>query len=712
MRQRTLLIDNHDSFTFNLFHLLARVSGTEPLVVRNDALGWRELRGLGFDNIVISPGPGRPDRPADFGVCHDALREAEVPILGVCLGHQGLGYFHGARIQHAPEVMHGRMVRAHHTGTDLFLGIPNDVQVMRYHSLCLARPLPEDLEETAWAPDGVLMALRHRRLPRWGVQFHPESIGTMHGGRLLTNFVRLSQEHHARAPHSRPVPLSEAPRPSPAPPRAEFRVHHRKLALDIDAEQAFIALHGGKDHAFWLDSSRVEPRLSRFSFMGDATGPHSAVIRYRVNPSRLSVTRQGVTEEHSTELFAFLQSELARLRPAPSGLPFDFQGGFVGYLGYELKHDCGASAPHASPAPDAGLVLADRLLAWDHLEHAVYLVALAPEHEAAQVQAWFDTTESTLRTLPPLAPPRTEARGPFPVRLARDRATYLSDIAHCMEQLHEGETYEVCLTNKVVARTQVDALELYRVLRRLNPAPHAAYLRMGALGIACSSPERFLRVDAKGLAESKPIKGTVRRGATPEEDDRLREELRSGEKDRAENLMIVDLVRNDLGRVCDVGSVHVHRLMDVETYATVHQLVSTIRGQLREGYTAVDAVRAAFPGGSMTGAPKERTMELIDRLEGEARGVYSGAIGFFSTTGAADLNVVIRTAVVRPGEVSIGAGGAIVALSDPAAELDEMRLKSRVLLEALCTALGRPGALPDVDGAEGASLGPPPAMTD
>jgi para-aminobenzoate synthetase len=701
VRLRTLILDNHDSFTFNLFQLLAEVGGAEPLVVRNDERPWRELLGLGVDNVVLSPGPGRPDHPADFGICADALKEADLPILGVCLGHQGMGHHHGARIQHAPEVMHGRRSRVRHTGTDLFQELPQDFQVVRYHSLCLARPLPEPLEETAWTPDGVLMGLRHPTLPRWGVQFHPESIATEHGRQLLANFVRLSRPPPARP---RPPSLPPLPEPAPTPAEASFRIHHRKLRLDVSPEQAFVALFGGREQAFWLDSSRVEPGLSRFSFMGDATGPHAAVVRYHVKPRRLQVTRQGRTEESSQELFEFLQRELTRLRVPPAGLPFDFQGGFVGYLGYELKHDCGVVAPHASPDPDAGLILADRLLAWDLEERAVHLVALAPAEDAARTEAWFDATEAALRTLPPMAPPGTKDGASFPLRFARGRATYLADIGQCLEQLRDGETYEVCLTNKQVARVDVEPLDLYRVLRRLNPAPYAAFLRMGTLGIACSSPERFLRVDAEGWAESKPIKGTLPRGATPEEDERLRQRLGAGEKERAENLMIVDLVRNDLGRVCEVGSVHVPRLMHVESYATVHQLVSTIRGRLREDRTAVDAVRAAFPAGSMTGAPKERTMALIDRLEGEARGVYSGALGYLSATGAADLNVVIRTAVVRPGEVSIGAGGAIVALSDPEAELDEVHLKARVVARALGTVLGHP----DLGGApEGASPPPP-----
>jgi len=189
---RTLLIDNYDSFTYNLFQLLAEENGVEPIVVRNDEASWVELSGLEFDNVVLSPGPGRPERRRDFGVCAEAIRRCEAPLLGVCLGHQGLGWVHGGRVERAPEAMHGRVRPVEHSGTPLFAGIPRRFEAVRYHSLCLGLPLPGDLEAIAWAGDGVVMAVAHRARPQWGVQFHPESVATEHGRRLLANFRDLT----------------------------------------------------------------------------------------------------------------------------------------------------------------------------------------------------------------------------------------------------------------------------------------------------------------------------------------------------------------------------------------------------------------------------------------------------------------------------------------------------------------------------------------
>jgi para-aminobenzoate synthetase len=252
-----------------------------------------------------------------------------------------------------------------------------------------------------------------------------------------------------------------------------------------------------------------------------------------------------------------------------------------------------------------------------------------------------------------------------------------------LREIVEGETYEVCLTTELRSDGNLDPLQAYRALRARNPAPFAALLRLGEQSVLSSSPERFLRVDRDGVVESRPMKGTAARVAEPFEDACRGAELRRDRKTRAENLMIADLVRNDLGRVSELGTVEVPALMVVEPYATVHQMVTVVRGRLREGCDAIDCVRAAFPPGSMTGAPKLRTLEIIDRIEGRPRGVYSGALGFFAVNGTADLSVVIRTLVASPDGLTIGTGGAIVAGSDPEAELDEMLLKARPLLQTV-----------------------------
>jgi para-aminobenzoate synthetase len=670
---RTLLIDNYDSFTFNLFHLLGEVNGDEPIVARNDELSWEELAALPVDNIVISPGPGRPDHERDVGVSLDVLQSAEVPVLGVCLGHQALAHITGGAIDHAPEVMHGRLSPIQHDGRGLFEGVPQGFAAVRYHSLVVGA-VPTALRVTAWTPDQVVMGLEHRTRPLWGVQFHPESISTEHGRTLVRNFRDLTRAHRrlrAGAPrHTRQA-------------AAGVRVHHRALETWCDPEVAFVALYGDREHAVWLDSSRVEPGLARFSFMGAPDGPLGHVVRYDVATRALTIDRAGGREELRETVLDYCERELARLRADAPELPFDFTCGFAGYLGYELKADCGGELVHRSTLPDAALVFCDRLIAFDHDQRRVHLLALADAEGVAAAEAWLAAAERELEGLPPPAPLTPPAHGALPFTAREGRDAYLANIAACKHEIFEGETYEVCLTTELHSDGAIDPLAAYRALRARNPAPHAALLRLGDVSVLSSSPERFLRVDRERVVESKPIKGTAPRAAHPAEDAYRAAALRDDDKSRAENLMIVDLVRNDLGRVCALGSVEVPALMAVETYATVHQLVTTVRGRLRDDASAIDCIRAAFPGGSMTGAPKLRTMEIIDRLEARPRGVYSGALGFLSVNGAADLSMVIRTLVASRHGLQIGSGGAIVAASDPDAEHDEMLLKARAVLEAV-----------------------------
>ena len=419
--------------------------------------------------------------------------------------------------------------------------------------------------------------------------------------------------------------------------------------------------------------------------MGAALGELGAEVRYNVRERRVSVTRAGNVEQLDETLFAYLARELARLHTASPKLPFDLNGGFVGYLGYELKADCGAADAHRAELPDAFLLLADRIVAIDHEEGRTYVLALSGSDGVADAERWIAETAAMLEELAPLPEPASSDHEPGAPQfeLSRGRAHYMASIEACKRLLQAGESYEICLTNRITLAPQPDAFELYRVLRRVNPAPYSAFLRMREGAVLSSSPERYLRVRRDRSVEAKPIKGTTARHADPLADAAARDGLLKSAKDRAEHLMIVDLLRNDLGRVSQIGSVYVARLMDVESYERVHQMVSTIRGLLRDDVDLADLIRATFPGGSMTGAPKLRTMEIIDGLEDGARGVYSGALGYLALNGTADLSIVIRTLVATERAATIGSGGAIVMLSEAGDEHDEMLLKAQPLLDAV-----------------------------
>jgi para-aminobenzoate synthetase len=679
---RSLLIDNYDSYTYNLFQLMAGTFGVRPTVLTNDVLDRDLIDPRDFDAVVISPGPGRPQNPADVGGCLELLLDWRLPVLGVCMGHQILAVASGADVVAAPVPRHGFLERVRHDGQGLFRGIPQGFTAVRYHSLCVGEPLPDGLEATAWAHDGVIMGLRERERQWWGVQFHPESVATEHGARLMRNFADL-------VPHRRKATVrtsARPPRPASVAQQGKWRLLYERIDTEINTEQAFSDLFGTSEYSFWLDSSRVMAGYSRFSFLGDSGGPYAEVLTASVTTATVRIQDAGgEPTDIAGTIFDVLAERLSRTTvEIPTELPFDLGCGYVGYLGYELKAQNGSANRHVSPHPDAVWMAASRLVAVDHESGITWIVALWDGHPGrrAAVSGWLAETRDRLTAsgtdAAALRVPGTIVE-PEPW-LDRSRARYLADIDECQRQLRMGESYEICLTNTVERPFDGDPLDLYRRIRRSNPAPYAAYLRLGELHVLCSSPERFLKVGRDRVAEAKPIKGTTPRHPDPVRDAALSAELALDLKTRAENLMIVDLLRNDLGRVCEVGSVRVPRFMAVESYATVHQLVSTVRGRLRDDVSAVSAVRACFPGGSMTGAPKLRTMEIIDRLERRARGVYSGAIGFFGLSGTADLNIVIRTAVISDGQLTVGAGGAIVLDSDTEDEYDEMLLKARTVL--------------------------------
>ena len=406
-------------------------------------------------------------------------------------------------------------------------------------------------------------------------------------------------------------------------------------------------------YLLFLDSS-AQGLLGRYSFL-------------TADPNALARTPE--------EARALLRRQRQEVLP---GLP-PFQGGIAGYVSY----DWGAELERvARPAPDrftpqvADVLLAlyDWVIAWDHLEDKAWLIG------ASARTAW---AQERLRAASPAVRDDPAPGGHAP-ESNFSRAEYEAGVSRIREYIAAGDVYQVNLAQRFHAPFRGSPLALYRRLRARNPAPFGAYLDFAGTIVTSISPERFLRFDPQTrLVEARPIKGTRPRDATAARDSALARELLESEKDRAENVMIVDLLRNDLGKVCRAGSVTVPKLFALESHPTVHHLVSTVTGVLADDRDAFDLLRAAFPGGSVTGAPKIRAMQIIAELERSPRGVYCGAVGYVSATGAMDFNIPIRTIVLRDGMATFHAGAGIVWDSEPAAEYQETLAKARTMMEAL-----------------------------
>jgi para-aminobenzoate synthetase component 1 len=462
-------------------------------------------------------------------------------------------------------------------------------------------------------------------------------------------------------------------------------------------------------YRLFLDSAARGPRLGRYSFvMADP----AIVIRSKGARAQIAAEPGFCrTADHASDDALTLARRVGDpfRCPTVTGLP-PFQGGIAGYIAY----DWGLTLERL-PAPryddlaldDVVLGLYDWVLAWDHEAARAWLISTGmPEadhvgrgrraHErAAMVRRLLDGTVATPYPAPRTPHPAPPALAPsYPVeggwwdaaldiRSSYTRRGYLDAVQRVREYILAGDIFQANLSQRFEATSTDRPWALYLRLRSRNPAPFAAYMETGDAAVLSASPERFLRVDAGGHVESRPIKGTKPRGVGPEHDLALGQALTESEKDRAENLMIVDLLRNDLSRVCQPGSVRVPELFALEKYATVHHLVSTVVGDLAPEYDALDLMRAAFPGGSITGAPKLRAMEIIAELEPSQRGVYCGSIGYWSVTGDSDTSIAIRTLVALAERVYFSAGGGIIADSSPEQEYRETLDKARGIIDAL-----------------------------
>lgn len=455
--------------------------------------------------------------------------------------------------------------------------------------------------------------------------------------------------------------------------------HELTLGFWVDPEVAFVTLFSKETNAFWLDSGA--DATTGVSYLGS---PSPASVTAVASPGgEVTVRRVGDgtgpgSKPYPGSIFDLLrESERENARPAPQ--PDGFTLGWVGWFGYELGAVLVGSPHHRAVTPDAALIFADRTLAFDHTRRTVTMRA---SRTSTHPLRWIEQTERKLTALVGRSAGEPLPAAPSRAHLRHHRAEYLDMVRQCREAIDRGDAYQICLTNEITIETALDPLDVYRRLRRTNASHHGGFVRTAELALASSTPERFLEVSPAGRVVTRPIKGTRPRGDTDAHDEALRVELANDEKEIAENIMIVDLMRNDLNRIAQPGTVEVSDLLKVESYANVHQLVSTVSAQLAHGLSWVDVLESCLPGGSMTGAPKHSAMTIIDRLERGPRGPYAGAFGYMADTGRVDLAMIIRSMVITEDASWIGVGGGITALSKDEAEFAETLLKAEPLLAA------------------------------
>ncbi|MBI8999901.1 chorismate-binding protein [Corynebacterium sp. CCM 9185] len=630
-----LLIDNHDSFTHLLGDLIHRAAGTTPRILPNNSPRVTPELLSSADVVVISPGPGSPHSPEDLGFSAAAIAQDQVPVIGICLGHQAIALAAGATVNRARHPRHGLASRVTHDGTGIFSGVPSPMEVVRYHSLDVTDPTP-NIDVLARADDGTIMALRRTDAPQWGVQFHPESIGTHHGDRLLRNMI----EEALRYTRSRGADGVRQWRRIPVPdPPAALEV----AGVWRDRYPTLI----------WLDDAASE------------TGPAGVDAAEHPQPSdrprTTGIVAVGRDLVHPADIPA------GQLTPDSAPAQPDLVPGALGVLTYEASGGWDGATP-------AQIDSGERLLVPDVIYQcgpAGGLLTFPADLSDDEALALLPRGKPTSPTAVPVAPRLSGS-----IELRHDAAAYQDLVERCRRYIEVGESYELCLTTRATAELaeDPDPFTLFLRLRRLAAAPRAGLFITPGRSVLSVSPERFVTVTA-GTVTASPIKGTRPRGSSPGRDAALIEELASSVKDRAENMMIVDLLRNDLARSCIPGSVTVSELCAVHTFDRVHQMISTVAGRLPVTVHGIDAALAAFPPGSMTGAPKQRSMDILAELEKTPRGVYSGCMGWFSATGDVDLSVLIRTVVVTGRTLTYGAGGAVTRLSDPAEEWAEVMVK-------------------------------------
>jgi anthranilate synthase component 1 len=467
--------------------------------------------------------------------------------------------------------------------------------------------------------------------------------------------------------------------------RGTFVPVYKEIVADLlTPVSAFLKVAEHADYAFLLESVEGGEQVARYSFLGK-----DPFLIVRARGGKVLIDRAGETTESDKSFTATIRELMAGFHsPFVPGLP-RFTGGAVGYIGYDAAAWFEPVELQAADREDdeAGFMLFDTVLAFDHVRHRILIIANARISGDEDLESLYqfacakvEFVERELdRALSKMVPPSGQ---PLEVTSNVTREQFEANVKTAKEYIAAGDIYQVVLSQRFEAAIDADPFTVYRALRHVNPSPYMYFLRVGGRSIVGSSPEMLVRVEGRQV-QTHPIAGTRPRGRTEEEDVRLGEELKRNEKERAEHVMLVDLGRNDIGRVAKYGTVRVPTYMTLERYSHVMHLVSIVEGKLDEQHDRLDALVACFPAGTVSGAPKVRAMEIIAELEKQRRGVYAGAVGYLDFAGNLDFCITIRTVLIENGRAYVQAGAGIVADSNPTAEYEETKDKARAVLRAL-----------------------------